>query len=137
MTAYLLDTDHIVGLIGSDQPIVDRMRRLSRSEVTFSICSTVLSELCWFARSTAQMDANTAYLTELLADLPVWEMDRGAAEIVGEILSEHRSLGTPISRSVAEIAAIARQRNLTVLSSDSDLRAVRDIRVEDWRSAER
>jgi predicted nucleic acid-binding protein len=137
MTAYLLDADHIIGLIGSEEPIVDRMRRLSGSTDTFSICSTVLSELYWFAKSTAQMDANTAYLTELLADLPVWEMDRGAAEIVGEILSENRSLGAPVSRSVAEIAAIARQRGLTVLSSDSDFRAVRDISVEDWRSAER
>jgi predicted nucleic acid-binding protein len=137
MTAYLLDVDHIVGLLASEQAIVDRAQKLRSSQDTFGICSTVLSELYWFTRSTAQMDANTAYLTELLADLPVWEMDRGTAEIIGEILAEHRSLGTPISRSVTEIAAVARQKGLTVLSSDSDFRAVRDIQVEDWRSAER
>lgn len=137
MTAYLLDVDHIVGLLASEQAIVDRVKRLRDSQDTLAICSTVLSELYWLTRSTSQMEANTAYLTELLADLPIWEMDRGAAEIVGEILAEHRSLGTPISRSAAEISAIARQRGLTVLSSDADFRAVRDIRVEDWRSAER
>ncbi|MDO8589491.1 MAG: type II toxin-antitoxin system VapC family toxin [Armatimonadota bacterium] len=133
MTAYLIDTDHLIGLVGSEERIVDRMRRPGKNGDTFSICATVLSELYWFAKSTAQMDTNTACLTELVADLPVWEMGRGAAEIVGEILSEHRSLGTPISRAVAEVSAVARQRQLVVLSSDPDFRAVRDIRVEDWR----
>ena len=136
MTTYLMDTDHVIGLVSSEKSIVERIAKLSDSGKTFSICITVLSELYWFAKSTAQMDANTACLTELTADLPVWELDRGAAEIVGEILLEHRALGTPISRSVAEIAAVARQKRLVVLSSDPDFQAVRDIRVENWRSAE-
>ena len=136
MTAYLMDTDHVIGLVGAEERIVRRLEKLARSDDTFSICAAVLSELYWFAKSTAQMDTNTACLTELVADLPMWEMDRGAAEIVGEILAEHRSLGTAVSRSAAEVSALARQRGLVVLSSDPDFRAVRDIRVEDWRAAE-
>ncbi|MDO8683221.1 MAG: type II toxin-antitoxin system VapC family toxin [Armatimonadota bacterium] len=137
MTNYLLDTDHLIGLIGSEKPIIDRLRKSVKAGDRFSICVTVLGELYWFAKSTAQMDTNTACLTELVAELPVFDMDRGAAEIVGEILLEHGSLGVPISRPAAEVSAIARQRRLVVLSSDPDFRSVRDIRVEDWRAAER
>ena len=133
MTQYLLDTDHLVGLIASEKPILDRLRRSAKAGDRFSICVTVLSELYWLAKASAQMDANTAALTELVSELPVWELDRGASEIVGEILAEQRALGRPVSRSAAEIAAIARQRGLVALSSDPGLRLVRDITVEDWR----
>jgi predicted nucleic acid-binding protein len=133
MTNYLLDTDHVIGLIGSDKPIIERIQRSVKAGDRFSICVTTLSELYWFAKSTAQMETNTAALTELVADLPVLEMNRGAAEIVGEILLEHRSMSLPMPRAVAEVAAIARQKGLVVLSSDEAFRDVRDIQWEDWR----
>jgi predicted nucleic acid-binding protein len=137
MTTYLLDTDHVIGLIGSEKPIIDRLKRSVKAGDRFSICVTTLSELYCFAKSTAQMDLNTAALTELVAELPVWEMDRGASEIVGEILIEQRTTDRPIPRAVAEVSAIARQRQLVVLSSDPSFRVIRDITVEDWRAAER
>ena len=136
MTNYLMDTDHVIGLIGSEKAIVERMKRSGKAGDRFCICATVLSELYWFAKATAQMDANTAALTELVSEMAVWELDRGAAEIVGEILAEQRALGRPTSRAAAEIAAVARQRGLVVLSSDGAFRAIRDLTVEDWRRAE-
>ena len=133
MTTYLLDTDHVIGLIASEEGVVERLRKSAKAGDRFGICTPVLSELYWFAKSTAQMELNTAALTELLADMPVWKTDRGAAEILGEILAEQRGLGQPVPRPVAEIAAIARQRGAVILSSDAAFRTVRDTTIEDWR----
>jgi len=137
MADYLLDTDHVIGLVGDEDAVVNRLQRSAKAGDRFSICSATLSELYWFAKSTAQMALNTAALTELVAELRVWDVDRAAAEIVGEILSEQRALGQPVPRAVAEVAAIARQGQLVVLSSDPNFGLVRDITVEDWRAAGR
>ncbi|HOK54843.1 MAG TPA: hypothetical protein PKV43_10285, partial [Armatimonadota bacterium] len=68
-------------------------------------------------------------------DLYVWDLDRGAAEITGEILTQMRSLNRPISPIEAQIAAVARQRQAVLLSGSEHFNDVRDIEVQNWLEA--
>ena len=129
---YILDIDHIIGLISGSEEIVGRVTGMKNHGARFGITVTILGELYFLIRSTAQMDANVASLTELVADLYVWGFDRGAAEIAGEILTQARSLGRPISEAEAQIAAIARQRQATLLTGVERFADVRDIGMENW-----
>lgn len=132
MRDYILDIDHIVGLMAGNEELIRELGRLKKGDARFGITVTILSDLYFLVRSSAQMAANTASLTELVADLNVWDFDRGAAEITGEILTQMRALGRPIIVSEAQIAAVARQRQAVLLSGSENLAEVRDVTTENW-----
>jgi predicted nucleic acid-binding protein len=134
MANYLLDTDHVMALVAGEENLWKKLKRLKKED-RFGICPTVLSELYYIARTSQQMETNVAALTELVADLNLWPYDRGIAETTGEILAQAKSLNNPISMSVAQISAIARQRQLIVLSGSKFFDTVRDIRVDNWLEA--
>ena len=74
-------------------------------------------------------------LQTALASLRLWPFDSSAAFEYGRIYAELARRGRPIGAVDMMIAAIATTLgNCTVVSSDSDLSAVRGLRVEDWRS---
>jgi predicted nucleic acid-binding protein len=134
MPSYLLDTDHVMEIVSGNERVWKRLREAGKG-AKFGICPTVLSELYYIARTSQQMDVNVAALTELVADLYVWPYDRGIAETTGEILAQCKNLSSPVPMANAQIAAIARQRQLVILSSSKYFESVRDIKVENWLSA--
>ncbi len=131
MRDYILDIDHILGLISGNEELTRRLAE-AKNDARFGITTTILGELYFLIRSSAQMDANVASLTELARDLEVWQFNRGAAEITGEILTQARALGRPISEPEAQIAAISRQRQATLLTSQERFADIRDITFENW-----
>lgn len=132
MRDYILDIDHIIGLVEGNEILLKQMGRIKKGQGRFGITVTILSDLYSLMRSSAQMESNVASLTELVSDLYVWGFDRGAAEITGEILTQQRSLARPISHPEAEIAAVARQRQAVLLSGSEHFSDVRDVAVENW-----
>lgn len=131
MANYLLDTDHVMAMVSGNEQLWDKMKHLKKGD-RFGVCQTVLSELYYIAKASLQMDTNVAALTELVSDLDLWPFDRGIAETTGEILAQAKSLSSPVSISVAQISAVARQRQLIILSGDRNFESVRDIRVNNW-----
>ncbi|MBI2844356.1 MAG: type II toxin-antitoxin system VapC family toxin [Armatimonadetes bacterium] len=132
MRDYILDIDHVVGLVSGNEEIIRRMKEVKKGEDRFGITHTTLSELYYLIRSSAQMESNIAALTELVSDLYVWGYDRGAAEITGEILTQAKSLSRPLSYIEAQIAAVARQRQAVLLSGSGRFADVRDIELQNW-----
>jgi predicted nucleic acid-binding protein len=130
MSDYILDVDHIVGLMAGDAALLSHLRGISDGR--FGVTVTTLGELYFLVRSSAQMDANAAALTEMVADLRVWDYDRGAAEITGEILTQARALSRPITLAEAQIAAVARQRQAVLLSGSKNLAEIRDVVTQNW-----
>ena len=53
-------------------------------------------------------------------------------QIVGEIKAEQKTKGRPIPGTDAQIAAVARLYNLTVLSADHHFQYVDNLQVESW-----
>jgi len=132
MKDYILDIDHIAGLMAGNENLLRRIGEVKEDSGRFGITVTILGDLYFFIRSSQQMDANMASLTELVSDLHVWEVDRGVAEITGEILTQMRSLNRPITPIEAQIAAVVRQRQAVLLSGSERFRDVRDIELKNW-----
>lgn len=132
MRDYILDIDHLVGLMGGNVTLLKRIVKIKKDDGSFGITVTVLGDLYFLIRSSQQMDTNVAALTEFVSDLHVWGLDRGAAEITGEILTQMRSLGRPITQTEAQIAAVARQRQAVILSGSERFSDVRDIELQNW-----
>jgi tRNA(fMet)-specific endonuclease VapC len=130
MRDYILDIDHIVALMAGNEALLAKLKETSDGR--FGVTVTTLGELYFLIRSSSQMDANIASLTEMLADLCVWDYDRGAAEITGEILTQQRSVDRPITVTEAQLAAVARQRQAVLLSGSKNLAGVRDVEPRNW-----
>ena len=64
--------------------------------------------------------------------IPLLGFDVIAAEEYGRIKAELKAKGRPIPGTDAQIAAIARLHDLTVLSDDRHFQYVDNLRVESW-----
>lgn len=74
-------------------------------------------------------------MDRVLAMWTIWPFDLHAAEEFGRIFAELRRIGPPMQQVDLQIAAIARGLgSCTVISSDSDLKALPRLVVEDWTS---
>ena len=68
----------------------------------------------------------------LLSRLRVWPIDQTVARIYGQIFAELRNRGRVLSQVDMILAALARQMDLTIVTSDRDFDALPDIRKENW-----
>ncbi|MBI4616887.1 MAG: PIN domain-containing protein [Planctomycetes bacterium] len=135
MTGYLLDTNHASRFLSGDPRLTDRIRAARAGEHSFGISMTVLGELYYAAYASQRRDENLGNLAAFLESSLLWEFDRLAAEEFGRIQAEQKRRGRPIPPSDAQIAAVARLRTLTILSSDAHFASVENLAVEDWLEA--
>jgi tRNA(fMet)-specific endonuclease VapC len=98
----------------------------------FFISITVLSELYFAVYASQRKVENLRNLDLLLDRIPVLDFDMAAAEVCGIIKAELKAKRRPIPGTDAQIAAVARLHNLTVLSSDQHFQHVEGLRVESW-----
>lgn len=132
MAEYLLDTNHASKLMAREEPIASR---ISRSEGDrFGVSMTVLGELYFAVHASRHFERNLRRLRAMVSALPVWPFDGAAAEEFGRIQSEQKAAGLPIPPLDAQIAAVARSRKLTILTSDRHFRYISGLDVRDWRN---
>jgi len=62
-------------------------------------------------------------------------MDLKTTEIYGDVYMELRRKGKALSQVDIMVAAMARQRKLTILTTDRDFGALADIHKEDWSAS--
>ncbi len=95
----------------------------------------VLAELAYGVEQSVSRDRNMQRLRKALSALRVWPFDDGAAFEYGRVAAELRRIGRPMQQIDIQVAAIAFVLgNGTVVSGDSDLRAIPGLTVEDWGS---
>lgn len=75
---------------------------------------------------------NRDRLESLLSSALIWEFDDRAAVEFGQIKTELRRGGRPIPGIDAQIAAIARCNDLTILTADRHFSFVPNLKVENW-----
>jgi tRNA(fMet)-specific endonuclease VapC len=132
MTNYLLDTNHASRLMANDARIADRLRRLRDSAAEFGVPMTVVGELYYAVYASQRREQNMRRLKDLLNVVQIYPFDQAAAEEFGRIQAEQKVKGRPIRPLDAQIAAVARQRRLTVLTADKHFTYIADLAVEDW-----
>lgn len=132
MTNYLLDTNHASRLMSQDSQMINKLKEANRDGATFGISMTVLSELFFAVYASQHHQQNMKRLTRMLQALHIYEFDQTAAEEFGKIQAAQKAKGRPIPPMDAQIAAVARQQGLTVLTADKHFSFIDSLNVENW-----
>jgi len=130
---YLLDTNHASWLMAQWDTIVTRMRQAQADGARFGVSVTVLGELYYAVYASQRRAENLRRLQALVGALLLWPFDALTAEEFGRIQAEQKAKGRPIPPLDAQIAAVARVNNLTLLTDDRHLTFVDGINIENWR----
>ena len=129
---YLLNSNHMVAHLNGDARIGNRIAQVRQTGDEFGITTIGLGELYFGAYNSQRVQYNLSRINNALPDFIVYDFDLNAAEEFGRIRAELRVQGTPIPIPDIQIAAIARSRGLTLLTSDQHFSHVSGLMVEDW-----
>jgi predicted nucleic acid-binding protein len=129
---FLLDTNHLAPLLMANSALWSRVADGRRAGIRFGTCVPVLCELEAGIQQTADPEGNRRALTRILRQVRVRPIELPLARVFGEIHLELLQMGRALSQVDRMLAALARQRNLTLLTSDRDFEALPDIRTENW-----
>jgi len=132
MTGILLDTNHLSEALRPVLRVRDRIGQLRLTGIRVGTCAPVLCEL---EAALPSGDRGLVYrqaLERLLGRLRLWPLERDTALLYGEIFKELRKRGNVLSQVDMMLAALARERDLTLATSDRDFEALPGVRTETW-----
>ena len=95
-------------------------------------CVPVLCEIEAGIQQVNHPDGYRANLEGLLRQVRIWPFNRSTARIYGVIHHDLKQRGRVLSQVDMMIAALARQMDLTVVTSDGDFAGLPDISVVNW-----
>jgi tRNA(fMet)-specific endonuclease VapC len=135
MRRFLLDTGIASDFINHRHGIFEHAQHEVTCGNPVGIGISVLAELVYGVEQSVSRDRNMQRLRKALQSWKVWPFDTKAAFEYGRIAAELRRIGRPMQQIDIQIAAIAFVLgNCTVVSGDSDLKAIPGLSVEDWAS---
>ena len=115
---YLLDTNIIIAFFAQETTTLDRIRSAYHNDTVY-IPSVVLGELYYGALKSAKVHDNVARVDDLAGRGYIIDCDSITARYYGSIKDELRQVGKPIPDNDIWIAAIAKQRTLTLVTRDA------------------
>ena len=129
---FLLDTNTcIIYLRGKNLTLKQKLESINTEDI--AICSIVKSELFYGALKSAKPERNLAAQQEFLAQFISLPFDDSATMIFGTIRTRLESLGTPIGPYDLQIASIALNHNLTLVTHNTrEFKRVNDLQLQDW-----
>jgi tRNA(fMet)-specific endonuclease VapC len=135
VTRFLLDTNSAGDYSDRRHGVFDRAVAEVAKGNRIGIGVPVLAELVAGIEHSSSRDRNMRSLKSALPALKLWQFEQTTAFEYGRIYAELALVGRPIGVVDMMIAAIARiLGRCTVVSTDSDLRVVPGLTVENWRS---
>lgn len=123
----LLDTNVVIPFFSGEKSV---SQRLAKAEVCVS--STVLGELYFGARKSANVSANLSKIEQFAATVQVLSCDAVTARVYGQIKDQLRSKGRPIPENDIWIAAVALQYGLPLATRDDHFKEIDGLRTERW-----
>jgi tRNA(fMet)-specific endonuclease VapC len=124
----LLDTNTVIRLFAHDPAVEKRFD--ANPDVILPIF--VVGELYYGAQKSRSVQETCEKIDMFAAKIEVLGGDLRTAYECGEIKNELRAKGRMIPENDLWIAALARQRDLTVVSSDRHFAEVDNLRWESW-----
>lgn len=129
---YLFDTNYASKILEGDKPLSLRVGAFKKSGSRFSISMSILGELFFAVYASKRREKNLQQLKLFLEDIILLDYDIKAAEEFGKIQAERKSKGKPIPSINAQIAAVARIHNVTVLTTDQHFNLVDGLNIDNW-----
>jgi tRNA(fMet)-specific endonuclease VapC len=134
MASYMLDTNVVIQIRAAHPRVSRRFGATRPGEAVMSVVS--YGELLFGAEKSGARAKALALLERIMADIPVLNLPREAADHYAGIRFELSSKGEIIGPNDLWIAAHARAADLTlVTNNEREFRRVPDLRVENWASA--
>lgn len=129
---FLLDTNTcIIYLRGKNLILKQKLESIKVQDI--AVCSIVKSELFYGALKSAKPERNLAAQQEFLAQFISLPFDDSATMIFGTIRTRLEALRTPIGSYDLQIASIAINYNLTLVTHNTrEFKRVNDLQLEDW-----
>ena len=137
---YLLDTNACIALInGTPKEVRQRFQRAINKGATMLVSSVVAFELWYGVAKSQRKEANTQRLEAFLAGPLEWTaFDEEDAQEAGLVRAELEVAGKPIGAYDVLIAAQARRRGTTLVTSDiAEFDRVTGVKWEDWSVSRR
>ena len=137
---YLVDTNACIALInGTPRQVRRRFQRVVARDATIVLSSVVAFELWCGAAKSQRKAANTQRLQAFLAGPVEWtEFDDEDAREAGTVRAELEAAGKPIGAYDVLIAAQARRRGATLVTSNvAEFARVARLKWEDWAAPRR
>src|SRR2546425_6220287 len=137
---YLLDTNACIALInGTPKEVRRRLQRAVNKDATVLVSSVVAFELWYGVAKSQRKEANTQRLEAFLAGPVEWTpFDEEDAREAGRVRAELEIAGTPIGAYDVLIAAQARRRRATLVTSNvAEFDRVTVLKWEDWAISRR
>jgi tRNA(fMet)-specific endonuclease VapC len=131
MPNYLLDTHHAVALWRNHPALKARIAAAGPGAV-MHLCLPVIGEVWYRIMNMPDPTESERLLALFLAPLPVVEYDAVAAKDFGAIKTAMQKIRRPVTDVAAQVAAIARVREMTVLSAEQLFSAIPRLSVENW-----
>jgi tRNA(fMet)-specific endonuclease VapC len=135
MTTYLLDTNVCIALIDGTQMEVRRRFQRAITKNGVMLLSAIVAYELWYGVAKSQRkEVNTQRLESFLAGPLEWTpFDDDDSRAAGEVRAVLEAAGTPIGAYDVLLAAQARRRGATLVTSNvSEFRRVAGLKWEDW-----
>ena len=129
---FLLDTCLVSDYLRGVESVVQRLQKSKPSEVAIS--AVTVMELRYGA-ARRQSPKLTAAVETFLNGISILAFDAESAERAGVMRATMEADGLSIALADCQIAATALAYDLTLVTNDSDLKRVPELKVVDWRHA--
>jgi tRNA(fMet)-specific endonuclease VapC len=130
--AYLIDCNHLSNALRKVSAVRERIQQGRRAGHRFVSVHPVLCELEVGIQQTSKPNENRRRLAHLLGHVRLWSLDAETTRLYGAIYIEFRRQGRALSQVDMMLAALARQHELIVLTTDRHFEALSDLAVENW-----
>ena len=123
MRAYLLDTNQL-GQAVRESTVHSRMKREVARGVRVGTCIPVLCEIEAGAINVSKVDEYHAGLQKALRSIRLWPLTLETSRHYGEISRDLKRRGRVLSQVDRMLAALCRELDLTLVTTDKDFAAL-------------
>lgn len=125
---FLLDTNLVIAILNKEPSVTRRIT----PDLNIYIPCIAIGEAISGAHRSSRVQQNLQAVKSLATDLRVLPCNVGTAEAYGVLHAHLRAKGRPIPSNDIWIAAIAHQRNLTLITRDSHFQYIDFLSLLIW-----
>lgn len=132
MKGFLLDTNQLAQVVRRESPLLQRIHSERRKGLRVGTCVPVLCEVEAGRLNVARPDVYQQGLNALLRKIRLWPLTMVTAQYFGEIDQDLRRRGRALSQVDMMLAALCRELDLTLVTTDRDFAALPWLKTDNW-----
>src|ERR1700730_16470173 len=129
---YLLDTNHLGPALNRVSHIRERYYQAHRSGLVLGTCVPALCELEAGIQLFHDVTGSRRAMKNLMGFVRIWPVDQAVARTYGELFNNLKRRGRVLSQVDIMLASLAKEMNLTLLTTDRDFEALPELTTENW-----